>query len=207
MGHWFAMNELSRGLRDRVTDFLAAQGGARELARACYELKIAHDLTTPGTEKQNAVAERANGVVQVGTRALLMQAGLPPPYWTYAVRYFTLCYNTRIPEEGQSSWERRFGCRFEAPLLPFGSPRALCASAWVQIQDRRDRRRDDSGDIFGVYSNILDGTAEDQYPKFHLRTACEKAVAEVRSVAIPPAGEAAAVPDGPQPATGIRSDN
>eukprot|EP00959_Pyramimonas_sp_CCMP1952_P319173 6678431-Pyramimonas_sp.AAC.1 len=139
MDHWFAMGELSRGLhdetacvtsRDRATDSLAAQGvhdksaahayGARELARACYELKIARDPTIPGNKKQNAVARRANGVVQMGTRALLMQAGLPPPYWTYAVRYFCLCYNTRTPEEGKSNCERRFRSRFEAPLLPFG---------------------------------------------------------------------------------------
>eukprot|EP00959_Pyramimonas_sp_CCMP1952_P376488 7885904-Pyramimonas_sp.AAC.1 len=92
MDHWFAMDELSRGLhdetacvtfRDRATDFLAAQGvhdksavhvchffsksqsprgkleycytdGARELARACCELNIAHDPTIPGNKKQNA---------------------------------------------------------------------------------------------------------------------------------------------------------
>eukprot|EP00959_Pyramimonas_sp_CCMP1952_P294853 6166862-Pyramimonas_sp.AAC.1 len=76
---------------DRAADFLAAQGvhdksaahvcnclvnlkapeeklenrytdGARELVRARYELKIAHDPTIPGNKKQNAVAERANGV-------------------------------------------------------------------------------------------------------------------------------------------------
>eukprot|EP00959_Pyramimonas_sp_CCMP1952_P029317 615518-Pyramimonas_sp.AAC.1 len=87
------MDELSRGLhdetacvtfRDRTTDFLAAQDGARELARACYELNIAHVPTIPGNRKHNAVAERANGAVQMGARALLTQAGLPPPYWTYA---------------------------------------------------------------------------------------------------------------------------
>ena len=68
-----------------------------------------------------SVAERSNGVVQMGTRALLMQAGLPPPYWTYAVRYFCLCYNARIPDKGDSNWKRRFHHDFDAPLLPFGS--------------------------------------------------------------------------------------
>eukprot|EP00959_Pyramimonas_sp_CCMP1952_P456444 9473172-Pyramimonas_sp.AAC.1 len=66
MDHWFAMDELSRGLydetarvtfRDRATDPLAAQDGARELARACYELNFAHDPTIPGNKKHNAVAE------------------------------------------------------------------------------------------------------------------------------------------------------
>eukprot|EP00959_Pyramimonas_sp_CCMP1952_P394133 8258359-Pyramimonas_sp.AAC.1 len=70
------MDELSRGLhdetacvtfRDQATDFLLplrvyATNGARELARACYELKIAHDPSIPGNKKHNAVAERANGV-------------------------------------------------------------------------------------------------------------------------------------------------
>eukprot|EP00959_Pyramimonas_sp_CCMP1952_P403151 8446891-Pyramimonas_sp.AAC.1 len=54
--------------------------GARELARACIEFRIAHDPTIPGNRKLMAVAERPNGVVQMGTRALLMQAGLSPPF-------------------------------------------------------------------------------------------------------------------------------
>eukprot|EP00959_Pyramimonas_sp_CCMP1952_P124878 2610469-Pyramimonas_sp.AAC.1 len=59
-----------------------------------------------------------------------------------------------------------------------------------------------------VYSNILDGTAEYQSLQFPLRKAYVKAATEVRSVTIPTeTGEDAAVPDGPQPATGIRPDN
>ena len=58
-------------LEHRYTD------GARVFARACLEVKIAHDPTIPGNKKLMAVAERANGVVQMGTRVLLMQAGLP----------------------------------------------------------------------------------------------------------------------------------
>eukprot|EP00959_Pyramimonas_sp_CCMP1952_P398509 8350413-Pyramimonas_sp.AAC.1 len=56
-----------------------------------------------------------------------------------------------------------------------------------------------------VYSNILDGTAEDQSPQFPLREAYEQAMAEVRSVTIPPACEAAAVPDGSGQGTGAQS--
>eukprot|EP00959_Pyramimonas_sp_CCMP1952_P237485 4963086-Pyramimonas_sp.AAC.1 len=98
--------------RDRADDFLAAQSvhdksavyvcnvlktvpgakltfcytdGARELARACLELQKAHDPTIAGNKKLLAVAERSSGIVQMRTRALLMQAGLPPPLLTYAV--------------------------------------------------------------------------------------------------------------------------
>ena len=41
-----------------------------------------------------------------------------------------------------------------------------------------------------VYSNILDGTAKDQEPHFPLRVAYEKAMTEVRSVTVPPTGQA-----------------
>eukprot|EP00959_Pyramimonas_sp_CCMP1952_P142633 2986337-Pyramimonas_sp.AAC.1 len=58
-----------------------------------------------------------------------------------------------------------------------------------------------------VYSNILGSTAEDQSPQSPLRKAHGQAMTEVRSVTTPPAGEAAAVPDGPRQATGVRSDN
>eukprot|EP00959_Pyramimonas_sp_CCMP1952_P054889 1147216-Pyramimonas_sp.AAC.1 len=55
-----------------------------------------------------------------------------------------------------------------------------------------------------VCSNILDGTAESQSLQFPLRKAHEQAMTEVRSVAIPPAGEAAAAPDGPRQGTGAQ---
>eukprot|EP00959_Pyramimonas_sp_CCMP1952_P211330 4422869-Pyramimonas_sp.AAC.1 len=94
MDHWLAMDDLSRGLRDetarvtfrdRAAVFIAAQGvlanrRCTELARACIELIIAHDPIIPGNKKLMAVAERSNGIVQMWTRALLMQAGLPPPF-------------------------------------------------------------------------------------------------------------------------------
>eukprot|EP00959_Pyramimonas_sp_CCMP1952_P053970 1128733-Pyramimonas_sp.AAC.1 len=140
MDHWLAMDDLSRG--DRVRDFsrpgdrfhisagCARQihdaqycytDGSRELAMAYIEFKIAHDPAIPGIKKLMVVAERSNGYVQMGTRALLMQAGHPPPFWTCAVRYFCLCFNARKPANGESSWRRRFGHEFAAPLLPFGS--------------------------------------------------------------------------------------
>eukprot|EP00959_Pyramimonas_sp_CCMP1952_P011314 237637-Pyramimonas_sp.AAC.1 len=81
----------------------------------------------------------------MGTRALLMQAGLPPPYWACAVTYFCLCYNARTPEEGKISWERRFGHPFEAPLLPFES--LVRSPARIEISDGQDWRNNDSGVI------------------------------------------------------------
>eukprot|EP00959_Pyramimonas_sp_CCMP1952_P381676 7997942-Pyramimonas_sp.AAC.1 len=79
-----------------------------------------------------------------------MQAGLPPPYWTYAVRYFCLCYNTRTPAEGQSGLERRFGCQFNAPRLPFGSLIRYVPPPESRFRTAKTWSDDDSRDILGV---------------------------------------------------------
>eukprot|EP00959_Pyramimonas_sp_CCMP1952_P396483 8306927-Pyramimonas_sp.AAC.1 len=43
------------------------------------------------------------------------------PVFDVYVRYLCLCNSAGISENGESSWRRRFGCDFAAPLLPFGS--------------------------------------------------------------------------------------
>ena len=95
--------------------------GARELQAACQELKIAHDATVPGNKRQNCHAERTNGIVQVGARALMLQAGLPAPFWPYAIEYYCLSYNLQSRGGEPSPWIKRFGTEFMAPMLPFGS--------------------------------------------------------------------------------------
>ena len=52
---------------------------------------------------------------------LVMTAGLPPPYWVYAIRYFALCHNTQKRGEDETPWKARFGEEFDYPLIPFGS--------------------------------------------------------------------------------------
>ena len=159
MDHWFASDEISKGLygetacltiRDRYTKYLDGIGvfdkstqhvvdfltnlrrptesydyfwtdGARELTLACKQLKAAHDSTQPGNKRQNAVAERSNAILQDGARTLLMTAGLPPPYWVYAIRYFALCHNTQKRGEDETPWKARFGEEFDSPLILFGS--------------------------------------------------------------------------------------
>eukprot|EP00959_Pyramimonas_sp_CCMP1952_P034353 719968-Pyramimonas_sp.AAC.1 len=49
-----------------------------------------------------------------------MQAGLPPPYWTCAVRYFCLCYNARTPEKGSLVGNVDLGIRLRRRFFPSG---------------------------------------------------------------------------------------
>ena len=76
----------SESIRHCYTD------GARELQSACQELMIAHDATVPGNKRHNCHAERSNGIVQVGARALMLQAGLPATFLPYAIAYYCLRY-------------------------------------------------------------------------------------------------------------------
>ena len=59
--------------------------------------------------------------MQVGARALMLQAGLPAPFWHYAIEYFCLSYNLQSRGGVESPWQKRFGTAFTAPMLPFGS--------------------------------------------------------------------------------------
>ena len=43
-----------------------------------------HELSQPGMPQTNGIAERAVQEVLAGTRALLVQAGLPGYVWSYA---------------------------------------------------------------------------------------------------------------------------
>merc|ERR1711972_942214 len=96
--------------------------GASELAKACQTVGAAHDSAIPGDTRGNAVAERTNGIVQDGCRALLMTAGLPIQFWIYACQYFSHCYNLQPSKDGgPSPWIRRWGEPFDKVLVPFGS--------------------------------------------------------------------------------------
>ena len=56
------------------------------LIRACKDLRLNHDKSTPYRHQSNAYCERVARKVVEGARALLEQAGLPSCFWTFAVR-------------------------------------------------------------------------------------------------------------------------
>ena len=50
-----------------------------------------------------------------------MQAGLPPPYWPYAMEHYCFLENVSVGSDGDSAWNRRHGKgQFTGPRLPFG---------------------------------------------------------------------------------------
>ena len=94
--------------------------GVSEFEGAAKQLGAAWDNAQEGNNKHNARAERANGFILDGVRCLLLQSGLPMPWWPYALRYFCLCCNLKIDDTGSSAWFRRFGERFTRTRILFG---------------------------------------------------------------------------------------
>ena len=54
---------------------------------------IRHQLTAPRTPTENAVAERAVGVLTEMTRCLLLESSLPPEFWEFALKFATYVHN------------------------------------------------------------------------------------------------------------------
>ena len=70
----------------------------------------------------NGVAERAVRRVKEGTAALLLQSGLSEDWWKQAIQCFCFLRNIvdKLPDDNVTAYERRFGVKFDGPILPFG---------------------------------------------------------------------------------------
>ena len=66
----------------------------------CIENGIKHEFTNQYTPEQNGVPERANQTILNCVRAILMDSGLPPSFWSEAVIYFGYTWN-RVCHKGQ----------------------------------------------------------------------------------------------------------
>jgi transposase InsO family protein len=72
-----------------------------ELQKACKMLRICRDCSQPGVPQTNALAERIVQDITNGSSAALLQAGLPPCYWPFAVQPYCVLDNTNH-ESGES---------------------------------------------------------------------------------------------------------
>ena len=105
----------------------------KSLKKACDELGILHEPSTPGIHQTNARIERFNQDVQDGGRTLLVRAGLPSVFWVWAAPCYCFLQNTKIRELTRtdkvgdivklmsSPWKERFGYPFEGTRFPFGA--------------------------------------------------------------------------------------
>ncbi len=80
---------------------------------------MARDGGQPGVPHTNGIIERCNQLIIGGTATCLIEAGLPPCFWTYGSPCF--CMNYNITELcGMSPREKTHGEPFNGMALPLG---------------------------------------------------------------------------------------
>ena len=113
---------------DRITH--CHSDGSGELAWVCKYEGISHDKTEPGDAQSNGVAEAYVGISKFGTRTNLRQAGLPHPYWHWALAYHEVSWNVTPHERPDPiPWHARFFSRFHGDAGAFWGEDPLCPCA------------------------------------------------------------------------------
>ena len=90
-----------------------------EMSKACKDLQIMPRNSLPGLPKNNAVIERTNRDILEGIRVVLVRAGLPACFWTYACYHYCLSENIALDENGESPWFKTHGYHFNGQEIPF----------------------------------------------------------------------------------------
>ena len=94
---------------DRADEFIATP----------YALALPCDHPKAGRPQMNGIIERQNQEIKRGTKAMLTQAGLPPPFWHLAICCYAHHQNTQVAD-GTSAWSKRHGDHYSGELFPFG---------------------------------------------------------------------------------------
>ena len=78
------------------------------------------EQSQPGIHQTNAVIEQDNLDLLNGIRCLLVLAGLPACFWTYAAPHYTFLHNTYLEDNGETPYFLRHAEHFEGKRLTFG---------------------------------------------------------------------------------------
>ena len=74
--------------------------GAPEFEKAINGIGLVLDKSLPGRSQTNGIIERTNREVNAKTRAMLLQAGLPPPFWDLASQHACHAHNITADSDG-----------------------------------------------------------------------------------------------------------
>ena len=96
-----------------------------ELRQAIKDMGVPREGSVPGVPKTNGVIERTNRDILDGTRATLINAGLPGCFWEFAGPAYCHLDNIRVKADGTSPWMMTHGEAFKGNSIPFGGCRGV----------------------------------------------------------------------------------
>ena len=117
---------------------------APQFDKAMKALKIPMDTSLTGKTKHNSLAERTNQFVLVATTTCLLEAGIPPCFWMYAIRCVSHLLNIEPNDDEVSSWCKLHGEEFKGKMIPFG------ALVYFKPSDARAREQQHKFDPMGI---------------------------------------------------------
>ena len=117
---------------------------ASQFDKAMKALKIPMDTSLAGKTKHNSLAERTNQFVLVATTTCLLEAGIPPCFWMYAIRCVSHLLNIEPNDDEVSSWCKLHGEEFKGKMIPFG------ALVYFKLSDARAREQQHKFDPMGI---------------------------------------------------------
>ena len=117
---------------------------APQFDKAMKALKIPMDTSLAGKTKHNSLAERTNQFVLVATTTCLLEAGIPPCSWMYAIRCVSHLLNIEPNDDEVSSWCKLHGEEFKGKMIPFG------ALVYFKPSDARGREQQHKFDPMGI---------------------------------------------------------
>eukprot|EP00435_Cladocopium_sp_Y103_P033909 s3183_g8.t1 len=112
-------------------------------------LKIPIDTPLAGKTKHNSLVERTNQFVLVATTTCLLEAGIPPCFWMYAIKCVSHLLSIEPNDEEVSAWCKLHGEEFKGKMIPFG---ALVCFKLSGSRDGEYKHKFDPMGILGVFA-------------------------------------------------------
>ena len=104
-----------RTIREAYSDM------APQLVKSMKALKIPMDHSLAGKTKHNSLAEGNNQFLLVATTTCLLEAGIPPCFWRYAIRCVSHLLNIEPNDQEVGAWCKLHGEEFKGAMIPFGT--------------------------------------------------------------------------------------
>ena len=143
---------------------------APQFDKAMKILKIPMDTSLAGKTKHNSLAERTNQFVLVATTTCLLEAGIPPCFWMYAIRCVSHLLNIEPNDDEVSSWCKLHGEEFKGKMIPFG---ALVYFKPSGSREREQQHKFDPMGIPGVFAGYSIGPGLHWSRKYRVWALCD----------------------------------